>query len=113
MKECNHCDMDAAGKHNPRCPSLVKGGPVTATTPFLHADVVYGRAMRLLEKWGAANWEAQLRRHKHKPGRKLPPCPAPTQEMVDLIEALDRGDEERIKGILLAVNTREFYEERK
>lgn len=58
------------------------------------ADVCYSRAYRLLEKMAAAG---HVTRVKH--GRRYR-CEV-SQEMRDLITALDRGDEEYIKGTLL------------
>ena len=54
----------------------------------------YSQAYRLLEKWGARNYATTKFKGKIK-------CPTPSDEMKSLIDALDRGDEEKIKGILL------------
>ena len=65
----------------------------------------YSRAYRLLERWGAANYAAAVAnfkgRHRRVGGVLVMPCPAPTDEMVSLIDALDKGYEEKIKGILM------------
>jgi len=65
----------------------------------------YSRAYRLLEQWGAANYAAAASalkgRHRRVGGVLVMPCPVPTDEMKSLTDALQRGDEEKIKGILL------------
>ena len=65
----------------------------------------YSRAYRLLERWGAANHAAAVANFKGKHRRVGGvSCPAPTDEMVSLIDALNKGDEEKIKGILMLGN---------
>lgn len=71
---------------------------------WLGAEHCYSRAYRLLERWGTANYAAAVANFKGKRrrvgGALVIPCP-PTDEMKSLIDALNRGDEEKIKGILM------------
>ena len=62
------------------------------------AEQCYSRAYALLSKWSIRNYTAAKAKHK---GRGQCPCPLPSSEMAELIDALNRGDEEKIKGILL------------
>lgn len=72
---------------------------VEAATPdWPGADVVYSRMYRLLEQMGKDNWETAVRQARKK-RRKVRP-PTPTGDMQDIIEALDEGDEERLKGLM-------------
>lgn len=64
------------------------------------AEHCYSRAYQLLERWGAANYTAAVANFKGK-HRRVGGCPAPTDEMKSLIDALNKGDEEKIKGILM------------
>jgi hypothetical protein len=70
------------------------------------ADHCYSKAYRLLEKWGAANYRAAKAVYM---GKQTMPCPRPTPEMLSLIDALNRGDEEQIKGIILAGDNYRTY----
>ena len=63
------------------------------------ADQVYSRLYRLLEKMGADNWKAEVARAK-KARRKPKPGAMSTPEMDEIIEALNKGDEEKLKGLM-------------
>lgn len=63
------------------------------------ASDVYSRAYRALELMGAAEWRAEINRCR-KTGRK-PRGIVPSEDMTDLIDALSKGEEERIKGLML------------
>lgn len=69
------------------------------------AEHCYSRAYRLLERWGGANYAAAAAnfkgKHRRVGGVLVMPCPVPTDEMKSLIDALNKGDEEKIKGILM------------
>ena len=60
------------------------------------ASHCYSRAYRLLDRWAADGGVSMG--YNYRRGGKF--C-APSQKMVDLIDALNRGDEEYIKGTLL------------
>ena len=66
------------------------------------AEAVYRKAYRLLEKMAASG---HVQRRKAGRGRTV--C-FPSEEMNDLIEALDSGNEERIKGLLMHYSDRGF-----
>ena len=64
------------------------------------AEHCYSQAYRLLERWGAANYAAAAAsfRGRH---RRVGGMLEPTDEMKALIDALNKGSEETIKGILM------------
>jgi len=74
---------------------------VTDTSPFPSAAAVYSRAYEVLKKMAAAGHVTVSRI-----GRRTV-C-HPSEDMNDLIDALNRGDEERIKGMLLLHHTNEY-----
>ena len=59
------------------------------------ADAAYSKAYRILEKMGRSH--VQIDRDRR--GRPIR-C-HPSDEMRDLVDALNKGDEERIKGLIL------------
>jgi DNA-binding GntR family transcriptional regulator len=67
------------------------------------ADQVYSRLYRLLEKMGADAWKAEVARAK-KARRKPNPNNVKTDDMADIIDALNKGDEERCKGLMHKFN---------
>lgn len=76
-----------------------RGYRVRGETPdWPGSDVVYSRLYRLLEKMGADNWKSAVEQAK-KRRRKVKP-PAPTEDMKTIIKALDKGDEEELKGLM-------------
>ena len=58
------------------------------------ADKCYSRAYKLLDYWAKTDVQPFYYRGKMR-------SPGPSQRMVDLISALNKGDEEYIKGTLL------------
>jgi hypothetical protein len=72
-------------------------GGVTETTPFVGASKCYGRAYKLLKWMGEGGGHVIV--HKDKKG-KLTGC-TPSDEMNRRVEALNKGDEDTIKGYLL------------
>ena len=69
------------------------------------AGAVYSYLYRALEKLGAANWRTAQRRSKN---RRTFRCPSPTEDMVDIIAALNSGDEERLKYYHLHYKVRKY-----
>ena len=61
------------------------------------ADAVYSKAYRVLESMARRGHATPAATH----GRRVIVPGAASPEMRDLIDALGRGDEERIKGLLL------------
>ena len=72
-----------------------------------NADAVYGRAYRVLERMAQAGHATKAVVSR---GRVLHPGSV-SQDMRDLIDALNKGDEERIKGLLLNLRGRGFAPE--
>lgn len=71
------------------------------------AEAVYRRAYRMLEKMGASGHVTRRKTHRPKGASSGYTC-FPSEEMNDLIEALQKGNEERIKGLLMIYANRGF-----
>jgi hypothetical protein len=69
---------------------------VTETTPFPGAKTVYGRVYRLLRWMGEEGGHVVV--HKKK-GRAVGCTSSP--EMDEIVEALNKGDEHKLKATLL------------
>jgi len=69
------------------------------------ADACYSRAYRVLDALAKAGHVKRVKRGRHMT------C-EPSEDMNELIDALNRGDEERIKGLLLQYRTRGVTDER-
>ena len=68
--------------------------PISNLPKWKGADRVYSYLYRVLEKMGLENWQAEVARSK-KRRRKIKKSPAPTEDMVMIIKALNkRLDEE-------------------
>lgn len=77
------------------------------------ASHVYSYLYGVLERLGAENWRREVeraRKQRRKPGEHFgrPQAPAPTEEMVTIIEALDRGDEEELKALQMQYKSARF-----
>lgn len=70
--------------------------PVTESSPFPGAATCYSRAYKLL-RWMAESGHVR----QVKNGRKTVRCEV-SEDMADLIAALNRGDESTIKATLLS-----------
>ncbi len=68
---------------------------VTETSPFPGAQTVYRRTMKLLE-WMGANGHIEVHKKKGKPVG----C-TPSAEMNEIIEALSKANEAKLKATLL------------
>ena len=62
-------------------------------------DETYSAMMRYLERLGRAEYEAQLRAHLKAGRRRSTMRYCPSQYHIDLIDALQRDDEEAFKAI--------------
>jgi len=78
--------------------------PISNLPKWKGADRVYSYLYRVLEKMGLENWQAELATSK-KRRRKIKKSPAPTEDMVMIIKALNKGDEESLKGIQMHYKT--------
>lgn len=77
-----------------------------ATPRWPGADAVYSYLYRVLERMGKENWQAEVARAKKKRSRPKPP--RPTDDMEEIMKALDGGDEETLKGIQMRYKTRRY-----
>jgi len=73
-----------------------------------HSDKVYSYLYSVLEKLGQDAWKQEVARAK-KTRRKVKGI-TPTDEMDDIIKALDKGDEEELKGLQLKYKTQNYYQ---
>lgn len=65
------------------------------------ASAAYSKAQQSLERLNAAEYQTQLRRHLKRGHARSTFRYSPPQEVRDVIEAMDRGDEESIKAFNL------------
>jgi hypothetical protein len=64
--------------------------------PWAGASAVYSRAYRQLERMAAAGLAGQVRNSRGRTVRCVP-----DERMTDLTEAMNKGDEETLKGMVL------------
>lgn len=80
---------------------------VIAETPeWPGADAVYSYLYKVLEKMGSDNWAAEVAQAKKR--RTKPASPHPTDDMKNIMDALDAGDEERLKDLHMKYKTSRY-----
>lgn len=73
---------------------------------WISADKVYSYLYKALEIMGKCNYESSIRTVKNR--NKKSRCPIPTEEMNNIIKALNSGNEELLKSYYVEYKIRRF-----
>ena len=73
------------------------------------AEHVYRTLNKVAEKLCADAYAKQLAAHRKRGRKGLPKTFTPPDEAEEIIRALNKGDEETLKGIQMRYMTAEFY----